>query len=445
MNIKRGKALTGEFKNEVLHFGRLISRIDNLVFFSAVLGGNSSLKCIAVVLDDFDSNVSTIFPKDYANKINILAGELPILASILELGITPDNKPFFISEEPVGPSLDEKVFSEIAEFKDFFNDLYGAVIELSAQGLAFSVSEMKLIYPESKSPMLFPSVRMLMVGDQQVDNIRAFKEMLIRSIDTNQYLFPNSLNYRESIYTLQDSQVVDYINNLGPEGVVRHDEKKSILGMEGVGPAILNRSLGSANLLWSKVKSLSPKLQVAMVVLVFVILFLISGHKQGEKQPQVIDNKLANLSAEKIVETPVREEKVVDPAGVENIPEGSRTKDIEKILSYIQGLGKTLEHEQIQTLIDSTKSSDFEVRIACIRTLGEKAPKGMEEVRSALIASLSDEDYLVRGFAVTSLTAYLEAESISILEVHKQKEDSEIVVSAIDRAINRLQTLKIVR
>lgn len=551
MNRKRGKALTGEFRNEVLHFGKLITKTDGLIFFSAKIGSEVSPQCIAVVLDEFSKEKEReLTVGSYAQKINTLGEEYAFISPVLELGMAPDDKPFFISEDVQGLSLDSFKFIERNELSEFFKKFRDVFVKLEEAGIDVSYIDSRAIYVESKHPLLFPAVRCL-IGEEISENLlglssqkksyRVFKNILANSLYLNSEIFPDSEILEAQLMDLAEQELEEFIDSLqylaplsdqieAPD-LNSYDEMEDFRGGSAfsMGAPTVEipreeehfqeefqakpfvevqedkklsggaRALQITKKVWARIKpilakvlmqilrflwALPPKFKIGLgiALLIFSLIFFGGNKKEIDKveenkesqsterrEASVADEKNFHVRDEKVDETekeeesqvetpkhsPVAEEVKSDEEEVKddsnenaekeiNAPrdkaEGMRSQQTIDDLDAIQSIQGPLKENQIKVLVQLTKTQDFEVRIASIRTLGEKAPKGNDQVKASLIDSLGDQDYLVRGFAVSSLTAYLEADSVPILEAHREKEENEIVVAAIDRAIKRLET-----
>jgi hypothetical protein len=486
MNKRRGKALTGEFKNEVLHFGKLLAQFEDLVFFSVSLGGQEE-QSLAVVLENFDIERCKLPPRSFADKINTIAEKNSFVSPIVELGITPDNKPFFISSEPSGCSLEEYIFNSKNDFKAFFNGLFRAFLALKKDEVYLSYDDRRMIYPDSMPCILFPAIKSIVINsegteesyeiDQDALIMRGFSKLFINAYTNNIRLFEGKIIDEDEIADLNPGQFFAFLETLGDRIVPEEGEGElsASTGLMHNFRAKLINLLPVVRTVILKFLGLQPKIQIGIGLAAVLILFIISGMTSGPKiekvgteqvkQVRVMDEPVKQMTKnippekERVKEQVKEQEKEPEKEQGKEIksrevdstelpkkgPEGVRSAEIKEILSKIQAMGKVIPGSEIDFLIKNAKSDDFEIRIASIRTLGEKAPKGLESVRSALIDCLKDDDYLVRGFAVTSLTAYLEADSMAILESHKVSEESEVVVAAIDRAIDRLSSLGKVR
>lgn len=478
MNKRRGKALTGEFKNEVLHFGKLLSKFEDLVFFSVSLGGQEE-QSLAVVLENFDIERCKLPPRLYADKINAIAEKNSFVSPIVELGITPDNKPFFISHQPSGSSLEEYNFNSKEDFKAFFNGLFRAFLALKKDEVYLTYDDRRMIYPDSMPCILFPAMQSIVINSESTEEsfeidqdglvMRGFSKLFINSYANNIQLFEGKIIDEDEVADLNPGQFFAFLETLGDRPVPEEGEGEFSAStglMHNVRAKLINL-LPVVRTVILKFHGLQPKFQIGIGLAVLLILFIISGMSSGPKIEKVGTEQVKQVP---VMHEPVKQiakdippekERVKEPEREQGNeiksrevdstdlpkkgPEGVRSVEIKEILSKIQAMGKVIPGSEIDFLIKNAKSDDFEIRIASIRTLGEKAPKGLESVRSALIDCLKDDDYLVRGFAVTSLTAYLEADSMAILESHKVSEESEVVVAAIDRAIDRLSSLGKVR
>jgi hypothetical protein len=105
---------------------------------------------------------------------------------------------------------------------------------------------------------------------------------------------------------------------------------------------------------------------------------------------------------------------------IENVPDPIPAKDVSQVISFLG-------------------SDDFELRIAAIKALGEKAPRDDMRTKIAIESMLNDEDVLVRGFAAFALVSYLGAEARPILEDQLEYERNEVVSDAIRRALGRIK------
>ena len=540
MNRKRGKILTGEFRNEVLHFGKLITKDNGLIFFSAKIGSEVNPQCLAVVLDEYSKEKEReLTVGAYAQKINSLSEECNLISPIVELGMAPDDKPFFISDEVIGSSLDGYKFLERVNLSTFFKKFRDAFLKLEEGGIDVCYIDSKSIYVDSNHPLVFPAVRSL-IGEEisegflgsskQKKSYRVFKYLLANSLYFNRHIFGDFEILESRLMELDEHDLYDFISaleELSEEANVRvapnetfdlnsideveefsdtntfvleeppleplsrneqftkleiEDSDEELTGAARaikiakkfrtiVKPILLRTFSAILSFLWA----LPPKMKIGLGVGIVIFAFITFGEssKSDKKIPSAREiqtevdhaevtpsDKIPNVPVEsiKLKESPTQ---VPVPSPVDNDvaedlnenaeteintsrdrAEGMRSQQTMDDLAAIQNLQGPLKDNQIKVLVKLTKTHDFEVRIASIRTLGEKAPKGNEEVKASLVDSLMDQDYLVRGFAVSSLTAYLEADSVPILEAHREREESEIVISAIDRAIKRLETYK---
>ncbi len=552
---KRRKAITGEFKNEVLHFGKLIVKQEGLLFFNVKIEGDSSPDSLAVVLDSYapdGSNSLTV--GSYASIVNSIAALQEIVAPIIELGMAPDNKPFLISESPVGGSLDQYLFSSKESLIAFFKKFWVAYLAIEEVGVNLSYLDSRNIYVESAHPIIFPSVRSLVGGDlveellglvDQDTSFRVFKTILANSLFLNSDIIGHGVDLEDDLMRLAVFQMDSFLDNLvsvqqaassentfdlnsfdevgdfkdtlEDDNFVHREEDSfkpvSSLGQNQfkeewkdpeLGESKGTKALSLAKRIWtvvipiiikicSKIISilsiLPKKVKIGLSVLGLLLLVymfglggenvksssrteaksLISdvvpeesrgaGHsgnveeRENEvlkpRQSEEVEDPRTDDQGEDYEETVPETENIIvapkvenKPMGAEGAREGMRSKQTAEDLDAIQSLKGPLKKSQIGVLVKLSISDDFEVRIASIRALGELAPKGDDEVKESLLKSLSDSDYLVRGFAVSSITAYLEEKSVPILEQHRANEESEIVMAAIDRAIKRLEFYK---
>lgn len=552
MNRRRGKAITGDFKNEVLHFGKLLSKQEGLIFFSAKIGDNTTPQCIAVVLDSyFPRQDMTMSVGEYATKVNTISEQDDFISPIIELGMAPDNKPFFISNEYVKNPLNSYTFQDRSSLRLFFTRFWKAYRKLEGEGIDVTYIDTRNIDVEANHPLLFPAVRSLIGGDlieeyfgslDQSSSFRIFKSVLANSLFWNRHIFSDNEQLEEQLLDLGENEIeafLDALDLIKEEGAFENTlnlnsfeeiedfpESSEVGEMQRMGefkedveefrkeasdvtqePQIdsysesrfeledsseentkFARSKKIGRLVWEKAKpillrmasglvafflSLPRKVQIGLSIALILILFLLFGGSHANKA-QMLENDIkqsrsvhsgSEPTSDKIVEVKATKEsskemkplklssnnpppqKFVEKAEAEvnttnDKADGMRSQETIDDLAAIQSIKGLLKESQIKVLIQLSKSDDFEVRIASIRTLGEKAPKGNLEVQASLLESMSDPDYLVRGFAIGSITAYMEADSVPILEAQREKEESEIVIAAIDRAVKRLETYK---
>jgi HEAT repeat protein len=162
-----------------------------------------------------------------------------------------------------------------------------------------------------------------------------------------------------------------------------------------------------------------------------VILFLSTSHKK--LSDNVVEN--GNPQPENIEEIEVENDKNKKDPIINSLT-------LTQQLEALQSLNIISAKEDREKLISLFSSADFEIRIAALKLVAEKVEKGHPEVVSSLSELLLDPDYLVRGFAVSSLVAYSGEEARILLEDHQKTEASEVVKSAIDRALLKINTSK---
>lgn len=104
---------------------------------------------------------------------------------------------------------------------------------------------------------------------------------------------------------------------------------------------------------------------------------------------------------------------------------------------FLENISTPIPSRDVSQVISLLESKDFEVRIAAVKTLGEKAVKDDVRIKIAIESMLNDEDPLVRGFASFALVSYSDEDAVAILEDQLTYEKNDVVKSAIKRAIEK--------
>lgn len=113
-----------------------------------------------------------------------------------------------------------------------------------------------------------------------------------------------------------------------------------------------------------------------------------------------------------------------------------KPKDIK---DFLESLPRPIPETELSRVLGVLESNEFDLRIAAVRVLGERAAPRNPQVRNAIISMLKDEDVLVRGFAGFALVAYSGVEAAPVLKDFEKTEKSEVVRSAYNRAIARVK------
>lgn len=132
-------------------------------------------------------------------------------------------------------------------------------------------------------------------------------------------------------------------------------------------------------------------------------------------------------------------EKNEDDVGSVTFNQGSTSEHVDE-KTFLDTLASPIPEKEVSRIISFLESDDFDVRIAAVRALGEKAPKGDMRTKIAIESMLNDGDALVRGFAAFALVSYIGNDAIPILEDQRKYEKNEVVTSAIQRALAKLKT-----
>ncbi|HMO16961.1 MAG TPA: HEAT repeat domain-containing protein [Oligoflexia bacterium] len=143
----------------------------------------------------------------------------------------------------------------------------------------------------------------------------------------------------------------------------------------------------------------------------------------------------------------VNQDNLVDIEDVNNYDSGHNVEltdsngmsDPDTRLTFLDSISSPMNSRDMESVLELLVAEDFEIRVAAVRVLGEKAPRNNPRVLRAIELMLQDEDPLVRGFAAFSLVAYAGKDSVEMLEKHRATEKSEVVISAIFRALKRIR------
>jgi len=172
--------------------------------------------------------------------------------------------------------------------------------------------------------------------------------------------------------------------------------------------------------------------------------------KEESAPTHIAANRDSESKLESVIE-PERDEKMSIKDKSENtiidrkdelVPSGIppvNSLDPKEMKKFLESLPRPIPESELSKVLVLLESSEFDVRIAAVRVLGERAAPRNSQVENAIISMLKDEDVLVRGFAGFALVAYSGVEAIPVLRDFEKNEKSEVVRSAFNRAIARVK------
>ncbi len=439
---------------KILQFGEVLFTDSGLTFFSAKLSSEKESQ-VAVVMDkvvlgNTENDISKVITS-YVDFVNSYADINQKIAKISEVGITPDLKPFLVADLDNIIPVEEIIFENEEKLMLYFKDVYSILLTLGRKSdYKMDLGPYTVFGQEGQ--IAFPGIYSLarklsggtdISGTDLLNDVSEYCQDIIDNHNKNSlFSLPNSgaltsgkskEEVRRKIKfclstgnTNGRSSLINAFTRFAPEGSAKvfYLFKQTFKN--------LNFNIFKYIISFILPKNLFFISIIALVTGFAVILFLSTSNKK------LLENISENTVP--ITEKPIHEEII----RVEENKSSPIVNDLTAIqqLEALQALNIISTQEDRRRLLSLFSASDFEIRIAALKLVAEKVEKGHPEVVSSLSELLLDPDYLVRGFAVSSLVAYSGEQARILLEDHQKSEASEVVKSAIDRALLKINTTK---